>query len=64
MTVQDAVEILNKVKHNGESSYEYRGKDEIPAVTDEYNENVYTEFETIAIAEKYEREGLIKCTEK
>ena len=54
LTLQEAVQILNSMNHNDVSDYEISPYDKYSnVVTGGISSYRYTEFETIAIAEKY-----------
>ncbi len=56
MTLEEAVKILNNVKHNGVSDYEICNLSNFSTdkiVSGGISSYRYTEFEAIAIAEKY-----------
>ncbi len=57
MTIEEAVKVLNERRHNGDAKWSEAPQKGDPIVqSGDMPELFFTEFEAIAIAEKYERD--------
>jgi hypothetical protein len=63
MTLEEAVEVLEKYKHNGCPTYYSFGWGGGFFIADLNDEYTFSEFEAVAIAEKYEREKENLCSQ-